>query len=272
MPDLNRNILASGNGGRGGNGGTPPGLTTSNGGNGGNGGSTLGGGVFVNSGTTEFINDTIVDNEAFVTISAGVGGNPGDAGGTGGSPGNFGVSGTADGGGYYSPSATNIVGNDIIDLNAAGSSISGTGPFFNGPFVPSSYDVSGSFTSLGHNFLGSTGDATFTLAPGDIVGVNSTQLNLGPLQLANGGPTPTNALVGGSLAIDAGDQTLIPAGVTTDQRGPGFPRVTGPNVDVGRLRIRDGSSEFHPRTEHHRFGRCPAADRPELRDQHLPRV
>src|SRR5262249_14604934 len=35
----------------------------------------------------------------------------------------------------------------------------------------------------------------------------------------NGGPTWTHALLPGSRAIDAGDNTLVPTGVTTDQRG-----------------------------------------------------
>jgi hypothetical protein len=41
---------------------------------------------------------------------------------------------------------------------------------------------------------------------------------LGPLQ-NNGGPTWTQALLPGSRAIDAGDNALVPAGVSTDQRG-----------------------------------------------------
>ena len=35
----------------------------------------------------------------------------------------------------------------------------------------------------------------------------------------NGGPTQTLALLGSSPALDAGSNALIPAGVTTDQRG-----------------------------------------------------
>src|SRR5262245_45354876 len=54
---------------------------------------------------------------------------------------------------------------------------------------------------------------------------------LGPLQV-NGGPTPTYALLPGSTAIDAGSNALVPAGVTTDQRGPGFPRIAAGTVDI----------------------------------------
>jgi PKD repeat protein len=49
--------------------------------------------------------------------------------------------------------------------------------------------------------------------------VTAAQLNLGPL-LNNGGPTNTHALLSGSVAINAGNQSLCTAGgITTDQRG-----------------------------------------------------
>jgi hypothetical protein len=41
----------------------------------------------------------------------------------------------------------------------------------------------------------------------------------------NGGPTPTLGLLTGSPAIDAGANSAVPVGLTTDQRGPGFPRI-----------------------------------------------
>ena len=53
---------------------------------------------------------------------------------------------------------------------------------------------------------------------------------LGPLTW-NGGPTQTMAVLPGSPAIDAGSDALIPAGVTTDQRGA--PRINGTSVDIG---------------------------------------
>jgi len=46
----------------------------------------------------------------------------------------------------------------------------------------------------------------------------------------NGGLGWTHALQSGSPAIDAG---LNPLGLTTDQRGPGFPRFVGAAVDIG---------------------------------------
>ena len=51
---------------------------------------------------------------------------------------------------------------------------------------------------------------------------------LGPLQ-NNGGPTLTRALGVGSPAIDAGGATLL----STDQRGSGYPRVSGAAADIG---------------------------------------
>jgi hypothetical protein len=51
----------------------------------------------------------------------------------------------------------------------------------------------------------------------------------------NGGPTQTRLPDPGSPVVNAGSNALIPAGVTTDQRGPGFPRVSGPAVDIGSV-------------------------------------
>ncbi|PSF32484.1 hypothetical protein C7H19_21560 [Aphanothece hegewaldii CCALA 016] len=56
--------------------------------------------------------------------------------------------------------------------------------------------------------------------------------NLGPLQ-DNGGPTFTQALLLGSIAIDAGDNAAIPPDILTDQRGAGFPRIINGTVDIG---------------------------------------
>jgi hypothetical protein len=53
---------------------------------------------------------------------------------------------------------------------------------------------------------------------------------LGPLQ-DNGGPTLTRALLPGSPAINAGNNNLVPAGITADQRGSY--RFVGGIVDLG---------------------------------------
>jgi hypothetical protein len=46
----------------------------------------------------------------------------------------------------------------------------------------------------------------------------------------NGGPTRTHALSAGSPAIDTGNNLF---GLGTDQRGAGFPRITGAAADIG---------------------------------------
>ncbi len=48
-----------------------------------------------------------------------------------------------------------------------------------------------------------------------------------------GGPTQTMALLPGSPAIDAGNNAVIPGGITTDQRGAGYPRIVNGTVDIG---------------------------------------
>jgi len=126
------------------------------------------------------------------------------------------------------PTCTLTLENTIVALNMAGS----TGP-----------NVSGLFVSQGNNLIGDgTGSTGFT------DGVKVTSLEpmddpvkplLGPLQ-DNGGPTQTMALLVGSRAIDAGNNTAAP---TTDQRGvirilPGT---------IGGLAIIDiGAFEYDP--------------------------
>jgi hypothetical protein len=99
-------------------------------------------------------------------------------------------------------------------------------------------DVSGAFTSNGHNLIGEAdGSSGFTNGVnGDQIGTVASPLNpkLGPLQ-NNGGPTQTLALLSGSPAIDAGSDSVLsaPLSLTTDQRGAGFPRKSGAQVDIG---------------------------------------
>ena len=58
----------------------------------------------------------------------------------------------------------------------------------------------------------------------------------------NGGPTQTIALVAGSPAINAGSNALVPNGVTTDQRGPGYPRIALGTVDIGAYEYNEAPS------------------------------
>ncbi len=76
----------------------------------------------------------------------------------------------------------------------------------------------GSFTDVGNNLI----------IDGNIDSV------LGALQ-NNGGATFTHALVAGSPAINAGNNVLVPSGITTDQRGAGFDRISEGKVDIGAV-------------------------------------
>ena len=100
--------------------------------------------------------------------------------------------------------------------------------------TPAPFDLAGTFTTTSSdNLIGAAADAV-GLADGEAgnrVGTPTAPVDakLGPLA-DNGGPTPTQALLPGSPAIDAG--TPIPA-ATADQRG--VPR--GPKPDLGAFEV-----------------------------------
>jgi predicted outer membrane repeat protein len=103
-------------------------------------------------------------------------------------------------------------------------------------------DVSGSLISQGHNLIGDgTGGSGFD--PTDLVGTSSNPIDpkLGPLQ-DNGGPTQTMALLPGSPAIDAGDNTNA---TEFDQRGPGFPRIVNGIIDIGAFEVQAVALTVH---------------------------
>ncbi len=96
-------------------------------------------------------------------------------------------------------------------------------------------DVSGDFTDTGNNLIGdNTGSTGFTTSTLVGTSVNPIDPKLSPLQ-NNGGTTFTNALLEDSPAINAGNNALIPTGITTDQRGAGFDRISEGTVDIGAL-------------------------------------
>jgi hypothetical protein len=86
----------------------------------------------------------------------------------------------------------------------------------------------------GHNIV-----ETSDLSGGTTVGsiFSTANPDLGPLQ-DNGGLSFTMATAAGSPAINAGNNSDVPAGVTTDQRGPAFPRIVGGTVDIGAFEVR----------------------------------
>jgi hypothetical protein len=87
---------------------------------------------------------------------------------------------------------------------------------------------------LGHNLIGN-GSGSSGFDPTDLVGTASNPIDplLGPLA-DNGGPTLTMALLPGSPAIDAGDNTDAPM---WDQRGPGFRRIVNGTIDIGAYEV-----------------------------------
>ncbi len=90
-------------------------------------------------------------------------------------------------------------------------------------------DISGTLASSGYNLVADSADAS-GFAPTDILDVDPL---LGSLA-DNGGPTLTMALLPGSPAMDAGDNTDAPE---FDQRGPGFPRIVNGTIDIGAFEV-----------------------------------
>jgi Dockerin type I domain len=193
----------------------------------GNGGSGSGGGLALDGGQSELVNDTVSGNSAI--------------GGPGGS-GTYiyglwyeeylqgyitvpvvGSNGEGTGGGL---SGTTTLNNTIVALNTQGP----------GSGAPAS-DIDGSVSGA-YNLIGTGGSGGLVNGTnGNLVGVANP--GLGPL--ANyGGPTQTIALLPGSPAIAAGSVALAinPSTgkpLTTDQRG--FPRIVGGRVDIGAFEV-----------------------------------
>jgi hypothetical protein len=96
-------------------------------------------------------------------------------------------------------------------------------------------DAAGAMTSPGHNLIGQT-DASTGWGASDLTGTSGAPLDpvLGPLQ-DNGGPTFTMAILPGSPALDAGDNTGAP---DTDQRG--LTRVVAGVIDIGAFEAQIG--------------------------------
>ncbi|XHX78655.1 MAG: DUF4347 domain-containing protein [Stenomitos frigidus ULC029] len=189
--------------------------------------SSSGGGIF-NAGTVNVINSTISSN------SSGTGGGIANLGSmdvfNSTISGNSSTNGFSGGGGGIFNDGTLNLSNSIVAGNTAAN--------------PNRQEIwsRSSVTSDGYNLLGDSSKTTaqalanFTPLASDIL---ATSDSLTPRALAsilaplanNGGATQTFALVAGSLALNAGSNTLIPAGVTTDQRG--LARIVSGTVDIG---------------------------------------
>ena len=82
-------------------------------------------------------------------------------------------------------------------------------------------------TSLGHNLV--DGNSIPLNATGDRTDISGSVVET--VLQDNGGSTKTHALLAGSPAIDAGDSSLVPMNISTDQRGR--VRIVGSSVDSG---------------------------------------
>ncbi len=209
----------------------------------------VGGGIF-NAGTATVINSTIADN------FAGLGTLGGNAGGGGiASDGNSltvinstvadnfteGVS----GGGLDVEGGTATLDNTIVALNT-----NQAGP--NQRDDPN--DIAGTVSpDSAYNLIGTGGSGGLTGGTNhNQVGVVDPGLYQGNPEICcgpyfqgladNGGPTQTISLLLGSPAINAGsvnlaDDPTTGQPLTTDQRGPGFPRTADGTVDIGAYEL-----------------------------------
>ncbi len=150
--------------------------------------------------------------------------------------------GLGDGGGVFVGGGTASIQNTILAGNWDTPANAGLGSI--------QPDGSGLFSDGGNNLIGdATGSLGFSVST--LVGSSTAAIDplLGPLQ-GNGGSTPTQALLVGSAAINAGNPALLPPDssdldgdgdisepVPFDQRGSGFSRVGGSSLDIGAFEL-----------------------------------
>jgi predicted outer membrane repeat protein len=155
-----------------------------------------------------------------------------------------------DGGGIYSGgiyARSGTISSSTISQNSAtfGGGIEITGAaiihlrntLVAGNAAPSSPDVAGLLSSLGHNLIGDgTGGSGF--AGTDLVGTSTSPIDplLAPLG-DYGGPTQTMALLPGSPALDVGGLTDS----EWDQRGPGYARLINGATDIGAYEVQENA-------------------------------
>ncbi len=186
----------------------------------GNNAATDGGGIW-NGNTLTVINSTISNNRADLDNNA---------------------SGT--GGGIFINGGTAVLRNTIV-----------AGNFNEDGVTDSRDDINGPLDAAGINNLIGDGTNMTGISNADAnsnqVGSSGSPIDamLGVLA-NNGGVTFTHALLPGSPAIDAGDNTAATnASLTTDQRGTGFPRIAD-SADLDTTATVDiGAFELHPSIE-----------------------
>jgi hypothetical protein len=127
---------------------------------------------------------------------------------------------------YYGGGIDNTGSLTIANTIVAGNSASGSAD---------GLDVGGAVTSQGHNLIGEI-DPSSGWISSDFTGTVAKPLNAHLSSLGNnGGPTETVIPQTGSAAIGNGSVSLIPAGITTDQRGK--PRTINGKVDIGAVEV-----------------------------------
>ncbi|MEM7315839.1 MAG: choice-of-anchor Q domain-containing protein, partial [Planctomycetota bacterium] len=118
---------------------------------------------------------------------------------------------------------------------------------FVAPAGTSAFTVTNSL--IGDNLGTTLAEAQTEDSNGNLVGSSTNPIDPMLGQLAdNGGPTETHDLLAGSPALDAGDPSMTAAAGATDQRGPGFERVSNGRVDIGaverdQITVNDNSSD-----------------------------
>jgi hypothetical protein len=138
----------------------------------------------------------------------------------------------SNGGGVYISNSPTVFSNTVVTGNTANGS---------GPEVVctgancSRYALVNHFNLFGHD--GRSGLSGISPGARDIVPNQSIAAILDTVLENNGGPTATHALVPGSAAIDKGDpdfeNIIYGRSDIYDQRGPGFPRLSGLHMDIG---------------------------------------
>jgi hypothetical protein len=175
-------------------------------------------------------------------------------------------------GGMYTNTHQITIGNSTVAFNSAGSKVRqygsasfGAGVTASALYGSLSIDMTSTLISnntvktkefdLSTPYSGTGAAVTFNSAPAaNLVRLAETSTHallpadtidscplLGPLR-ANGGPTPTHALLSTSLAIDTG---LNPAMDDDDQRGAPYARVSGPSADIGAYEVQQDDIVFN---------------------------
>ncbi len=177
-----------------------------------------GGGIFNNAGVTNITNSTLAFNSAFAN----------------------------NGGGFYNFGTTTITNSTITDQNFAqigGGIFNDIGSTVNlrntivaeNDATTSAPDVSGAYAAPMFNLIGKADGSTGFVNNTNGNKVGTIAMPRDPLLAPianNGGATQTYALLSGSPAVNAGSNALA-TGLTTDQRGAGFPRIINTIVDIG---------------------------------------